>query len=198
MQLKDILNEYKRRMSVTNDYIAEQVGVNKSTVSRWMKGETKVMKPAVIEKLSYLLGTDVESLLKDSDRFEKPLLGTAKAGYGLFAEENFAGYEEVSKSDYFRGDFFLRVCGDSMTGAHIHDQDLIYVKQCDDAKSGTIAVILIGNTEVTIKRIIKKEPFLILEAANPAVPTRYFTQEEVRDLPVKIIGKVLYSRSDIA
>ena len=54
-----------------------------------------------------------------------------------------------------------------MTGAHIHDQDLIYVKQCDDVKSGTIAVILIGNTEVTVKRIIKKEPFLILEAANP-------------------------------
>ena len=85
MQLKDLLNEYKCRMSVTNDYIAEHVGVNKSTVSRWMKGETKVMKPAVIEKLSYLLGTDVESLLKNSDRFEKPLLGTAKAGYGLFA-----------------------------------------------------------------------------------------------------------------
>ena len=73
MQLKDLLNEYKCRMSVTNDYIAEHVGVNKSTVSRWMKGETKVMKPAVIEKLSYLLGTDVESLLKNSDRFEKPL-----------------------------------------------------------------------------------------------------------------------------
>ena len=134
MQLKDLLNEYKCRMSVTNDYIAEHVGVNKSTVSRWMKGETKVMKPAVIEKLSYLLGTDVESLLKNSDRFEKPLLGTAKAGYGLFAEENLAGYEEVSKSDYYRGDYFLRVCGDSMTGAHIHDQDLIYVKQCDDVK----------------------------------------------------------------
>ena len=29
MQLKDLLNEYKCRMSVTNDYIAEHVGVNK-------------------------------------------------------------------------------------------------------------------------------------------------------------------------
>jgi len=28
MQLKDLLNEYKCRMSVTNDYIAEHVGVN--------------------------------------------------------------------------------------------------------------------------------------------------------------------------
>lgn len=85
-----------------------------------------------------------------------------------------------------------------MTGAHIHDQDLIYVKQCDDAESGTIAVILIANTEVTIKRVIKKDHLLILEAANPAVPARYFTYEEVQELPVKIIGKVLYSRSDIA
>ena len=198
MQLKDLLNEYKKRMNVTNDYIAEQVGVNKSTVSRWMKEDTRVMKPMVIEKLSYLLGIDVESLLKGSDRFEKPVLGTAKAGYGLYAEENLTGYEEVSKSDFYRGDYFLRVCGDSMTGAHIHDQDLIYVKQCDDAKSGTIDVILIANTEVTIKRVIKKDHLLILEAANPAVPARYFTYEEVQELPVKIIGKVLYSRSDIA
>ncbi|MFQ7714587.1 MAG: LexA family protein [Agathobacter rectalis] len=169
---KDLLNEYKCRMSVTNDYIAEHVGVNKSTVSRWMKGETKVMKPAVIEKLSYLLGTDVESLLKNSDRFEKPLLGTAKAGYGLFAE-NLAGYEEVSKSDYYRGDYFLRVCGDSMTGAHIHDQDLIYVKQCDDVKSGTIAVILIGSTEVTVKRIIKNLSSFWRQPIHCACPLLY-------------------------
>ena len=60
MQLKDLLNEYKKRMNVTNDYIAEQVGVNKSTVSRWMKEDTRVMKPMVIVKLSYLLGIDVE------------------------------------------------------------------------------------------------------------------------------------------
>lgn len=198
MQLKTLLNDYKNKMNVTNDYIAEQVGVNKSTVSRWMKEDTKVMKPMVIEKLSYLLGVDVEALLKESDRFEKPVLGTAKAGYGLFAEENLNGYEEVSKSDYFRGDYFLRITGDSMTGAHIHDQDLIFVKQCEDVESGTIAVVLISGEEVTVKRVVKKKDLLILEAANPSVPSRYFTSQEVKELPVQIIGKVLYSRSDIS
>ena len=43
-----------------------------------------------------------------------------------------------------------------MTGAKIHDNDLIYVKQCHDVPNGTIAVVLIEREEVTIKRIIKK------------------------------------------
>lgn len=198
MLFKDYLLQYKNKMNVTNDYIAEMAGVNKSTVSRWLKGETKVMKPAVMERLSYMLGVDVETLLKKDDVYERPILGTVKAGYGLFVEENFDGYEEVSRRDYYRGDYFLRVIGESMMGAHIHDQDLIYVKQCQDVASGTIAVILIGEEEVTVKRIIKKDNLLILEAANPSVSPRFFTSQEIKEIPVQIIGKVIYSRSDIA
>lgn len=196
MTLKELLLDYKNKTGVTNDYIASQVGVNKSTVSRWLKEDIKVMKPEVIEKLSFLLARDVESLIKDREHYQKPILGVAKAGYGLFAQENFEGYEDVSKNDYYRGDYFLRISGHSMEGAHIHDQDLIYVKQCQDVQSKEIAVVLIGNEEATVKRVIKKDHLLILEAANPNVENRYFTDEEVEQLPVLIIGKVLYSRSD--
>ena len=144
-----------------------------------------------------MLQTDVEQLLKEKETYRKPILGLVKAGYDLWADENWEGYEEVTASDYYLGDFFLGVTGDSMDGAHIHDQDLIYVKQCQDVASGTIAVVLIENNEVTVKRIIKKEDLLILEAANPAVPSRYYTAEEVEQLPVRILGKVLYSKSMI-
>lgn len=198
MQFKDLLQQYKERNGVTNDFIAEQVGVNKSTVSRWLKGESKTMKQSVIEKLSYLLNTDVEQILnEDSERYEKPILGKVRAGYNLFAQENFDGYEEVTKSDFYRGDYFLRVIGDSMTGANINDNDLIYVKKCDSVPSGTIAVALIAGEEVTVKRIIYKDNLMILEAANPSVPSRYFTLQETEELPVRIIGKVLYSLSYI-
>lgn len=196
MKLSEILIDYKKKTGATNDYIAEKVGVNKSTVSRWINEDMKVIKHEVIENLSLLIGLDVESLLKDTGKFQKPIIGTAKAGYGLFAEEYYDGFEEVSKADYYRGDYFLRITGDSMDGAHIHDNDLIYVKQCSDVSSGTIAVVLIGGDEVTVKRVIKKDQFLILEAANPLVENRYFTYEEVAQLPVRVIAKVLYSRSD--
>ena len=184
MNFKDYLKKYKEKMGVSNEYIAKQLGVNRSTVTRWLKGDTKVTNPEVIEKLSFILGADVESLINNE-------------GYDLLIDENFEGYEQVTQDDYYRGDFFLRVVGDSMSGAHIHDGDLLYVKKCQDVPSGTIAVVLIGRSEVTVKKVIKKEGLLILQPANPSVDARYYSKEEVESLPVEIIGKALYSRSDL-
>ena len=197
MNFKEYLKKYKEKMGVSNEYIASQLCVNRSTVTRWLKGDTKVTNPEVIEKLSFILGVDVESLINSEERYEKPVLGEVKAGYDLLIDENFEGYEQVTQDDYYRGDFFLRVVGDSMSGAHIHDGDLLYVKKCNDVPSGTIAVVLINRCEVTVKKVIKKEGLLILEPANPSVDVRYYSQEEVESLPVEIIGKALYSRSDL-
>lgn len=197
MNFKEYLKKYKEKMGVSNEYIASQLGVNRSTVTRWLKGDTKVTNPEVIEKLSFILGVDVESLINSEERYEKPVLGEVKAGYDLLIDENFEGYKQVTQDDYYRGDFFLRVVGDSMSGAHIHDGDLLYVKKCNDVPSGTIAVVLINRCEVTVKKVIKKEGLLILEPANPSVDVRYYSQEEVESLPVEIIGKALYSRSDL-
>lgn len=197
MNFKEYLKRYKEKMGVSNEYIASQLGVNRSTVTRWLKGDTKVTNPEVIEKLSFILGVDVESLINSEERYEKPVLGEVKAGYDLLIDENFEGYEQVTQDDYYRGDFFLRVVGDSMSGAHIHDGDLLYVKKCNDVPSGTIAVVLINRCEVTVKKVIKKEGLLILEPANPSVDVRYYSQEEVESLPAEIIGKALYSRSDL-
>lgn len=197
MNFKEYLKKYKEKMGVSNEYIASQLGVNRSTVTRWLKGDTKVTNPEVIEKLSFILGVDIESLINSEERYEKPVLGEVKAGYDLLIDENFEGYEQVTQDDYYRGDFFLRVVGDSMSGAHIHDEDLLYVKKCNDVPSGTIAVVLINRCEVTVKKVVKKEGLLILEPANPSVDIRYYSQEEVESLPVEIIGKALYSRSDL-
>lgn len=197
MNFKEYLKKYKEKMGVSNEYIASQLGVNRSTVTRWLKGDTKVTNPEVIEKLSFILGVDVESLINSEERYEKPVLGEVKAGYDLLIDENFEGYEQVTQDDYYRGDFFLRVVGDSMSGAHIHDGDLLYVKKCNDVPSGTIAVVLINRCEVTVKKVVKKEGLLILEPANPSVDIHYYSQEEVESLPVEIIGKALYSRSDL-
>lgn len=197
MNFKEYLKKYKEKMGVSNEYIASQLGVNRSTVTRWLKGDTKVTNPEVIEKLSFILGVDIESLINSEERYEKPVLGEVKAGYDLLIDENFEGYEQVTQDDYYRGDFFLRVVGDSMSGAHIYDEDLLYVKKCNDVPSGTIAVVLINRCEVTVKKVVKKEGLLILEPANPSVDIRYYSQEEVESLPVEIIGKALYSRSDL-
>lgn len=195
MQLSDILKEYKEKTGFSDEYIAQHLNVSRSTVSRWVNGETKKVKASIIAQLSELMKVDIEKIMTNSlFMIKKPILGYAKAGYDLFAEENYLGYEMITSSEDSEGDYFLKVEGDSMTGARIHDGDLVYVKTTTTVANNEIAVVLVED-EVTIKKVIKKDDILILEAANPAYTNKYFTQAEVDALPVKVIGKVIYSKS---
>ena len=81
-----------------------------------------------------------------------------------------------------------------MNGIGILDGSLVLVRQCADVDSGKIAVVLVGD-EVTVKRVVKKERMMILEAANPEVQSRYFTAQEVRDIPVTILGQVISAKT---
>jgi repressor LexA len=196
MELKDIIIRLKADLGFNNTQIAKELGVTKTTVGRWISGEIKNIQDETAENLSELLGFDVKAAISgEIINFKKPILGFAKAGYDLFLDSNYLGEEELTYQDYIRGDFFLRVTGDSMIGEGIMNNSLVYVKKTNIVNSKDIAVIMVGN-EITIKKVIFKTDTLILEAANPTVENRYFSKEEVETLPVKIIGKVLYSKTE--
>lgn len=65
--------------------------------------------------------------------------------------------------------FFLRVKGDSMLGAGIHDGDLLIVDRALDPVDGKI-VIAVLDGELTVKRLERKKGRLRLLPENPAYP----------------------------
>lgn len=194
MKLRQILIQFEQENNLTHEELIKQIGVSRSTFFRWLSGESTHLKLSTLEKLSQVLNQDVEDLLAKEEHI-KPILGNVKAGYDLFIDQNIEGYIEVGQVDSKKGDYFLRVVGDSMEGCHIYDGDLIFVEQCNMVNSGQIAVITIGE-EVTVKKVYFKKDLLILEAANPKYNTRIFTKEEINDLPVRIIGLVRFVRKD--
>ena len=56
-------------------------------------------------------------------------------------------------------------------------------------------MISIGE-EATIKKVYYKNDLMILEAANPKYESRFFTKEEVEEMPVQIMGLVRFVRKD--
>ena len=65
--------------------------------------------------------------------------------------------------------FFLRVSGDSMTGAGIHDGDLLVVDRSLDPRPGRVVVAVLDGG-FTLKRLMSHQGRLRLEAANPSYP----------------------------
>ncbi|MCH4266555.1 MAG: helix-turn-helix domain-containing protein [Solobacterium sp.] len=191
MELKDVILEYKEKTGVTDSEIARRTGVSRSTACRWASGEIRRVSGETAARLDKMLGYPVQTVLKGQDLMQKlPVLGYVKAGYDLFAEENYLGEEEASLQDCRKGDYYLKVTGSSMIGDGIMDGSLVLVRQTDTIESGKIGVVLVGD-EVTVKRVIYKESMMILEAANPDVENRYFTAKEIRSIPVRILGQVI-------
>ena len=65
--------------------------------------------------------------------------------------------------------FFLRVSGDSMTGAGIQHGDLLVVDRSLEASPGQIVVAVLDGA-FTLKRLVRHRGRLRLEAANSAYP----------------------------
>jgi len=62
--------------------------------------------------------------------------------------------------------FFIRVQGQSMTGAGINDGDLLVVDRALEAADGDIVVAMVNN-EMTLKRLQKRNGHVRLLPENP-------------------------------
>ena len=97
-----------------------------------------------------------------------PLVGKVAAGNPILAQENISEYIPVSSSLFGakKADFALKVKGDSMTGDHILDGDIIIARSQNTADNGDIVVALIGD-EAVVKKIYRSKDKVELRSSNP-------------------------------
>ena len=84
--------------------------------------------------------------------------------------------------------FFVRVDGNSMKGAGIHDRDILIVDRALSPKSGQIVVAIL-NGEFTVKRVKIEGRKLLLIPENPHFPLMEITE----DIDFQIWGVVTYN-----
>jgi len=115
-----------------------------------------------------------------------PLLGQIAAGAPLLADQNVE--DELAVPETLRGDFLLRVRGDSMIEAGILDGDIVVVRRAQDAKNGEIVVALAGDDEAadeaTVKTFYREKGRIRLQPENAALEPIYAEY-------VQILGKVV-------
>jgi len=121
-----------------------------------------------------------------------PIVGTVAAGQPIFAVENVVGEVLVEGRLAKAGQSFaLKIDGDSMIGADIHENDLVIVRRQPVAESGDIIVALLGD-EATVKRLYIREERIELRPENPKFkPIPVKPEDDLR-----ILGKVVGVRRD--
>ena len=105
---------------------------------------------------------------KDDGLVEVPLLGKVTAGNPIEAIEMPDEYFElpVSMIPNDKEIFTLRVSGDSMINAGIHDNDIVIVERKNTANNGEIVVAMNDENEVTLKTFYKEKDYIRLQPEN--------------------------------
>lgn len=196
------LLELRKENDMTQDEVCEQLkirfdyDINKSTLSRYEKGIHEpnyyfVQLAAQLFGVSsdYLMGRTDNKYSMDNER-TIPVMGVIAAGQPITATENIIGYEYSEDCD-----FCLKVKGDSMIGARIHDGDIVYVKKQDVVENGEIAAVIIDNEEATIKRFYHVDGMIRLHSENPLYPDIVFSKKDQKQ--IRILGKVKYFKSEV-
>jgi len=76
------------------------------------------------------------------------------------------------------------------------EDDIVIIKKQDDFENGDIVVALVNGDEATIKKGKKGDNSILLQPLNPNYEPLIFTYEEMRTIPVTIIGIVKQLKRD--
>lgn len=219
MTLGAIIKNYRLEHGLSMDSFSERSGISKAYISLLEKNKHpktgKSIAPSVqcIKQAADGMNMDFNVLFSmlDGDVSLNPeteiepgktrkhgvvinVLGRVAAGIPIEAIEEVIDTEEITEEMAHTGDFFgLKIKGNSME-PDIHDGDVVIVRQQDDAESGEIVIALVNGCDGICKRLKKYSDSIALISINPAYEPRYFTNKEVAEKPIRIIGKVVELR----
>jgi repressor LexA len=141
-------------------------------------------KPRAIELLDRAVGSAVESVRGIVRSDGLPLLGSVAAGQPILAEANIEDYVQVPEiAGGNKGQYLLRIRGDSMKDVGILEGDFVVVHSQNTARDGDVVVALLGE-EATVKRFFREEDHIRLQPENTSM-------EPIRSKEVKILGRVV-------
>ena len=200
-RIEKMLNE----QGIKRSTMLADLDIPSSTFSTWKKKGSDPDLKSVIKlanylgvSMDYILTGETENIQKielDDEPIQIRVLGKVAAGIPIEAVEDVIGEETISKKMAETGDYFgLRISGDSMEPT-IHHGSIVIVRQQDDVENGDIAIVIVNGEDATCKKIEKFENGIMLVPINKAYEEKFYTNEEIEKLPVRIMGKVVESRT---
>lgn len=211
MTIGDLVKQYRLDNDVSMDVFSKRSSLSKGYISMLENNinprNNKPITPTLttLKKIASGMNTDVDSLLKMMDSTQKinlfddtvlpssieiPVLGRVAAGIPITATEYIIDTEEISLAMASDGEYFaLQIKGDSME-PKISNGDVVIVRKQSDADDGDLVIALVNGDDAVCKRLKKYEGGIALLSNNPSYEPLYFSNKEIDDKPVSIIGKV--------
>ena len=198
MNMGERIRQLRIANGLTQEELGKYIGVQKSAIRKYEKGEVKNMKRASIQTLSnlfkvspsYLMCLEEEENIsnKESTTTNIPLLSDYTDHLEMSIKKYFI--KNISINESLPPKTFALQINDNSMLPLLGIGDIAIITEEFNFESGQTCLILTNNI-VMIRKVIKTEDFYELQAMNP-----YYPIEKTKEL--KIYGKVIKAENNSA
>lgn len=179
--------------------LSKRIDISETTISKYIKG--RLPKSDILEAIAVVLNVTTDYLLgiekteSKNNYYKIPILNEVRAGNPtLINEDNVVEWENLSNDYKKYGELFgLKVKGDSML-PEMKEGDVLIVQRTPDVESGAVGIVLVNGDEATVKKILKSNLGITLIPFNSNYEPISYSNDEIINLPVQIVGKVIEIR----
>lgn len=197
------MKELREQKNISMKEAAACVGLPYTTYVGYEKGDREPNSEMLIKiasfysvSVDYLIGRDNnDNTISNKQKHLIPVLGDVPAGIPIDAVTNIIDYEEISEEMACAGEYFaLRIRGDSME-PRFKEGDVVIVRKQEAVDNGQVAVVMVNGNDATVKKFYKTAAGVMLVGNNPTFTPLNYTPEQVEQLPVRVIGRVVELRA---
>lgn len=209
------LKYLREKNNLSKSELADKIGVNQSTLSRWENEENGATVDNALDLASFFnvtladlvdkdLHFDNATFVDNEETVSIPVLGTIKAGIPIEAQEDIIGTVNIPKSWIKGGKCFysLKIQGDSMSPKY-NENDIVIFEFTNDVWKANRkdCAVMVNGYDATFKNVIISENGITLIPLNPnnrdGYQPTFYDPEQISGLPVKIIGIAKRRISDL-
>lgn len=218
----DRIKERRLEMGLDADTVAQRLGISRATYYRYESKKIKKLPITILKPLAdildttpeYLMGWDEIPLNPESDEAEVlilpngvtdvtnkklfvtiPIYSYKRLNIPFNDPRNIAGHTEITQEMAASGKYFAFLVNDDAMAPCILQNDIVIIKQQNVVDNKQIAFVSVGSEKVTIKEVKISQAGITLIGWNIAsYQPHFYSHEEVKTLPIKIIGRVIEVR----
>lgn len=185
--------------NLTQEELCKVINISQASLSGYENGKYEPDNKTLIQlaayfnvSIDYLLGYDM--MHTESGSKTIPVFRFVTSETLDSKSQEILKYEEISKSMAEDGEYIgLLMLGDSME-PRILEGDTIIIRRQSSVENGDIAVLQIGKNRATLNRVFKHDNGMILIPYNSKYSPLEYSNAEIEQLPITIIGKAVEFR----
>ena len=196
------IQELRKSYGYSQQKLSKMLNVHQTAISQWETGRT-TPDLNVASEMARLFGVSMEYLLGMSEDTDTPtpdptwinVLGRVAAGIPIEAIEEVIDREQITEAMAKSGSYIgLKIHGASME-PRMREGDVVIVRLQEDCDTGDTVIAMVNGDEATCKILQRTPDGISLLSTNPAYPPMFFSNKEIEEKPVRLLGKVVELRA---